>query len=151
MKYPRLVLVVGILFLGVVWVSLINTQSLRKQSYAIESLRSEQEFIKARLNSIKNDMEGMGKQFQATLSEFKSIQQAMNSMSARDNDLLTGLERIRERLDNWQIIYDELAQRVEDLNNKIVLVNRESPTNVQLGEVLVNKDSIVKKTEEIKK
>ncbi|MCM8823557.1 MAG: hypothetical protein NC822_02665 [Candidatus Omnitrophica bacterium] len=151
MKYPWLVLVGGILFLGVVWVSLINTQNLRKQSYAIESLRSEQEFIKARLNSFKNDMESMGKQFQANLSELKNIQQAMNSVAARENDLVAGLDRIRERLENWQILYDELAQRVDDLNNKIFLVNKEAPTNVQLGEVLVNKDSSVKKTEEIKK
>jgi septal ring factor EnvC (AmiA/AmiB activator) len=135
--------------------------ALHDQVQQLESVKSEQVYMKRRIAMFKDNLEQIDSQmkttvddFQALVTNLKTIEQAVSASRAESQEIASTVSSLSNQFGNWEILYGQLRNRIGALRQDFLSYNektykdqvqiQEDLERVELGEISVEKQASVK-------
>jgi len=142
MKQQKVILIILlVLFLMVIGFITMGWRIYNKQNNELETLKDDQAYNEKGLSQLKDSFKQLNSDLQVNMKDLQNIEQALKESKLTSADIALKLDGLSKKLERWEVIYDEMATRMDELNNRMMLSEEQIIKKIELGEVSIEKET----------
>ena len=143
------ILLIVILFIVVTFTTAMGWITIKNQEIKFLNLKQRELSLVGEINYLKNTLSNLNSELRNYVTNLTLLEKTIELNKISQQELSMRLNGLKKELSKWEVISDAVISKIEQLDDKIVTLKDSTIKSVELGEVSIEKNPLVKTEESI--
>jgi len=143
------ILLIVILFIVVTFTTTMGWITIKNQEIKFSNLKQKELSLVGEINYLKNTLSNLNSELRNYVTNLTLLEKTIELNKISQQELSMRLNGLKKELSKWEVISDAVISKIEQLDDKIVTLKDSTIKSVELGEVSIEKNPLVKTEESV--